>query len=153
MDAHAEDDAEFRQWPPHCVVGTQGQHKIGATKLQKPLVLSSDRAALAAIEELVPSAKQIILEKQVLDVFSNPNLRGLLGLLKPTRVFVYGVASELCVDCAASGLLRLGHRVELVTDAIKSLDSERERQMIERFKDQGGVLTTCGSVLAASASA
>src|ERR1700683_5504186 len=31
MDAHSEDDPEFRVWPPHCVVGTAGQLKPEAT--------------------------------------------------------------------------------------------------------------------------
>ena len=30
-DAHSEDDPEFRNWPPHCVVETAGQHKPAST--------------------------------------------------------------------------------------------------------------------------
>ena len=30
VDAHAENDAEFAQWPPHCVAGTLGQRKLEA---------------------------------------------------------------------------------------------------------------------------
>lgn len=153
VDAHSEDDPEFKQWPPHCIVGTQGQQKISATQLPKPLVLSTERGALEFIREKLDSAKQIIIEKQTLDVFSNPNLRALLGELNPERVIVYGVVSELCVECAALGLLRLGHRVEVVTNAVKGLEPERERQMLDRFQAQGGVLTTCEAVTAASASA
>jgi nicotinamidase/pyrazinamidase len=152
-DAHAEDDTEFKQWPPHCVAGTQGQQKISATLLPKPLVLSSERGALEGVATRVADAGQIIIEKQTLDVFSNTNLRPLLEGLKPQRVVVYGVVSELCVECAAFGLLRLGHRVELVTDAIKSLHPEQEKQMLQRFESQGGLLTTSAAVLAQSAAA
>ncbi|MBA3972628.1 MAG: isochorismatase, partial [Candidatus Solibacter sp.] len=31
VDAHAENDAEFRVWPAHCVKGTMGQAKPEAT--------------------------------------------------------------------------------------------------------------------------
>src|SRR5207247_530250 len=31
MCAHQEDDPEFKQWPPHCVVGTFGQLKPAST--------------------------------------------------------------------------------------------------------------------------
>jgi nicotinamidase/pyrazinamidase len=153
VDSHAEDDPEFKRWPPHCVVETQGQQKIGVTQLAKPLVLSTERDALETVSNSVMGARQIIIEKQTLDVFSNPNLRALLQLLKPERVLVYGVVSELCVECAALGLLRLGHRVELVADAIKSLNAEQEKQMLRRFQEQGGVVTTCSSVMAQSANA
>jgi nicotinamidase/pyrazinamidase len=153
IDAHAEDDMEFKHWPPHCVVDTQGQQKIAATQLPKPLVLTTERGALDGITEFIPSAKQIVIEKQAIDVFSNPNLRSLLSLLKPAKFVVYGVATEVCVECAALGLLRLGHKVELVTDAIKGLNREQEEQMLKRFGEAGGTVTTCSNVVAASASA
>ncbi len=35
MDAHAEDDPEFKQWPHHCVAGTLGQQKPPSTLLEK----------------------------------------------------------------------------------------------------------------------
>ena len=57
MCAHAENDPEFRQWPPHCIVGTTGQLKPQST---------------------LRSSGQIILEKQKLDLFTNPNLPKLL---------------------------------------------------------------------------
>src|ERR1041385_6607139 len=39
MDAHSEDDPEFRDWPPHCVAGTAGQQKPAATLLEKRVVI------------------------------------------------------------------------------------------------------------------
>lgn len=150
VDAHAEDDPEFKQWPPHCVVGTQGQQKIAATLLTKPLTLSVERGALDLMRDQVSAAKQIIVEKQTLDVFSNPNLRGLLNLLKPERVVLYGVVTELCVECAAMGLLRLGYKVEIVTDAVKELNAEQGAQMLARFTSQGGVATTVPAVTASA---
>ena len=40
-DAHAEDDPEFSQWPPHCVAGTMGQRKPEATLLDRRVVIPS----------------------------------------------------------------------------------------------------------------
>src|ERR1700722_13096247 len=85
-DAHSENDPEFRQWPPHCVVGTTGQLKPAETLL-------ADRA------------KQIIVEKQMLDVFANPDFPALLDHLGAERYVVYGVATDYCVRCAVTGLL------------------------------------------------
>jgi len=86
-DAHAEDDAEFKSWKPHCVVGTTGQTKSAATLLTpNPLVLTTDHDAWELIRDEVPRASQIIVEKQKLDVFTNPNLPLLLQALQAHRI-------------------------------------------------------------------
>lgn len=137
-DAHSEDDPEFKTWKPHCVAGTAGQQKAAVTKLPNAIALSNGREI---------SAPQIIVEKQTLDVFSNPNLQPLLPLLGAERYVVYGVVTELCVRHAALGLLETGARVELVTDAIKSLSVSGERDLLNQFQAQGGKLTTTAIVL------
>jgi nicotinamidase/pyrazinamidase len=135
-DAHSEDDPEFKIWKPHCVSGTTGQQKTAGTLLNQRVVLSG-----------VPiEAAQIIVEKQNIDCFTNPNLRPLLNSLAADRYVVYGVASEVCVQCAVFGLLETGARVELVTDAIKSLNDAAGEEMMERFQKAGGHLTTVAAV-------
>jgi nicotinamidase/pyrazinamidase len=126
MDAHSEDDPEFKKWKPHCVVGTAGQQKIASTR----------------------EPGQIVIEKQDIDCFTNPNLTPLLERLQPERIMVYGVATEVCVQCAAFGLLKTGARIELVTDAIKGLSASAERETIARFRSQGGLAIESRDVLA-----
>lgn len=140
MDAHTEDDAEFKSWKPHCVAGTAGQQKATATLL-------SQRAVLGSKGEAKDTA-QIIVEKQTIDCFSNPNLRPLLKHLKADRFVVYGVATEVCVQCAAFGLLKTGARVEVVSDAIKGLSEPAEGEMLERFRALGGLTVKRSDVLA-----
>jgi nicotinamidase/pyrazinamidase len=135
-DAHSEDDPEFKLWKPHCVAGTAGQQKVAVTLLNQRIVLGSSPR----------EAPQIIIEKQNIDCFTNPNLRPLLQSLGAARYIVYGVASEVCVRCAVFGLLETGVRVELVTDAIKNLSPAAEKDMIERFQSAGGQLTTVAAV-------
>jgi nicotinamidase/pyrazinamidase len=129
--AHSEDDPEFKLYPHHCVVSTTGQSKPAATLLEK-----SD------------AARQVILEKQELDCFSNPRLDPLLGELGAERAVVYGVVTEICVRFAAFGLLKRGLRVEVVTDAIQALDDEAARKMFSEFQAAGGHLTTMSAALA-----
>jgi nicotinamidase/pyrazinamidase len=147
-DAHAEDDAEFKTWKPHCVIGTAGQQKSANTLLHQRLVLSSAHGSLDPILSRVLGAAQIIVEKQSLDCFTNPNLRPMLNLIAPERYVVYGVVTEYCVRCAAFGLLKTGAQVELVSDAIKSLSASDEQDVLQRFQSQGGVLTTAAAVMA-----
>jgi nicotinamidase/pyrazinamidase len=137
MDAHTEDDPEFRQWPPHCVAGTAGQQKPAATLLDKRTVIPSSPCAVE-----IGDARQILLEKQSVDCFTNPNLPALLERLGAERCVVYGVVTEICVKNAAIGLLKTGRRVELVRDAIRSLNQVDADKFLAEFTASGGVLTT-----------
>jgi nicotinamidase/pyrazinamidase len=140
-DAHYEDDPEFREWKPHCVIGTTGQHKVAASLLKDPLVLTTAPDELKKVEADVTSASQIMLQKQKLDCFTNPNLKPLLNVLKVDRFVVYGVFTEYCVRSALFGLLQMGFRVEAVTDAIRSFAPETGNNIIRQFQAEGGKLT------------
>ncbi|MGI8991442.1 MAG: cysteine hydrolase family protein [Bryobacteraceae bacterium] len=118
MCAHAENDPEFRQWPPHCIVGTVGQQKPSSTLVG-----------------------QILLEKQDLDLFTNPALPELLRELHADEYTVYGVVTEHCVRLAAMGLLALGKPVTVLDDAIQQLDPEAAAKFKEEFRARGGRLT------------
>jgi nicotinamidase/pyrazinamidase len=87
-------------------------------------------------------ADQIIVEKQALDVFSNPGFPALLDRLKADRYVVYGVATDYCVRCAVTGLLRTGKAVSLVTDAIAAVNPADGARTLDEFQAQGGTLTT-----------
>ena len=137
MDAHTEDDPEFQSWPPHCVVGTAGQQKPAATLLERRTVVPN-----AACTVALDGSQQFLLEKQALDCFTNVNLAQLLDQMNADRYVVYGVVTEICVKCAAEGLLKTGKRVELVTDAVRSLDDAAAAEMTAAFLAAGGALTT-----------
>jgi nicotinamidase/pyrazinamidase len=130
MCAHAEDDPEFKIYPHHCVVCSAGQLKPAATLLDK-----SD------------AARQVILEKQELDCFSNPRLSTLLAELGTQRAVVYGVVTEICVRFAAFGLLKRGLRVEVVKGAVQALDEGAARTMFSDFQAAGGHLISLGELL------
>ncbi len=140
-DAHTEDDPEFKDWPPHCVAGTTGQQKPQVTLLDRRVVVSS-APGLPALD----GAQQIILEKQALDCFTNPNLPAILGRLHADRYVVYGVVTEYCVRYAAMGLLKTGTPVEIVTDAVRSLSEEEARRTFDEFIAAGGRLTSVEAV-------
>ena len=115
VDAHAENDAEFRLYPPHCVAGTLGQHKAASTLVG-----------------------QFLLEKQTLDCFSNPALDLKLREWNADRYVVYGVVTEICVRFAAFGLLKYGKPVSIVANAVKALDDAAAEKMFVEFRRLGG---------------
>jgi nicotinamidase/pyrazinamidase len=141
-DAHLEDDPEFRQWPPHCVVGTTGQQKPAGTLLERRVCVPS-----APAEFDLEGAQQIVIEKQKLDCFSNVNLPEVLRRLGAERCVVYGVVTEVCVSLAALGLLALGKRVSAVTDAIRALKEDDGRRALDEIVARGGQLTTSADEL------
>ena len=137
MDAHAENDPEFKAWPPHCVVGTVGQQKPQDTLLERRATIPS-----AATKIDWNGAQQILLEKQTFDCFTNTNLLPLLKELDAERYVVYGVVTEICVKHAVSGLLDTRKPVELVTDAVRHLKESDRDAMLADFSARGGTLTT-----------
>lgn len=143
MDAHSEDDPEFRDWPHHCVVDTVGQRKPAATLLEKRLIVPNSAIALN-----VALIDQILLEKQTFSALSNHNFTRLLEHFAAERYVVYGVVTEVCVKFAAFGLLETGKRVEIVTDAICALNEETGAKTLADFIAAGGHLTQAGMIYA-----
>lgn len=121
MDAHPENDVEFKLYPSHCVAGTWGQKKPAET--------------------LFPG--QILLEKVTVDVFESPRVAELLGW---DRYVVYGVVTEICVRHAAMGLLKAGKRVEMVSDAVCHLSEANAAAFRGEFQALGGALTSVDAV-------
>ncbi|MBI3208533.1 MAG: isochorismatase family protein, partial [Candidatus Solibacter usitatus] len=76
------------------------------------------------------------------------SFQALIRTLNADRFVVYGVVTEICVKDAAFGLLATGKPVELVTDAIKELNSENGQQVLAAFQTNGGKLTTAAAVMA-----
>lgn len=142
--AHHSDDTEFRDWPPHCLAGTEGQRKVPETVLPHHCVLPNRSVPLP---EDLPTYQQIVIEKQALDVFTNPNAENLLALLRPQVVVLYGVVTEFCVSLAARHLLERGLAVRLVQDAVASIDEGKARSFLDEFRTRGGVLTTTEAVV------
>jgi nicotinamidase/pyrazinamidase len=146
MDAHTENDPEFQAWPPHCVAGTAGQQKPAATLLEKRTTIPSTRISTTPQDFDIRDAQQILLEKQSVDCFTNPNLPVLLERLEADRCVIYGVVTEICVKNAAMGLLKLGRRVAVVTDAVRSLDQSSSERFFQEFAAAGGEVATTNEI-------
>ena len=115
--AHPEDADEFKLWPPHCVIGTVGQQKPAA---------------------LLVGSNQTFLEKNDLDMFSNPRASQLLDELSIDECYVYGAFTEYCVQCAVLGLLNRGRKVHLVLDAVAAVDTQAGDKALQQFASEGG---------------
>jgi nicotinamidase/pyrazinamidase len=143
--AHQEDDVEFKEFPPHCLVGTPGQEKIPETRLKNVFVVPNRH-----VKELpkLSTYQQIILEKQQLNVFSNPNINEVLSQLGSVHeIVLYGVVTELCVACAARELIRRGYQLRVVGDAIRHLDQTKAQNFLSEVSESGSRLVSTAELL------
>lgn len=163
-DAHQTDDPEFREWPPHCLKRTPGAELIPEARAPRLLVVPN-QFDFVFPRDLSPY-DQILLEKNTLDVFDNPNAGALLawvnmesahsqssgettgGTDAGPNFLVFGVVTEYCVLRAADGLLRRGFGVSMVEDTIQSLDEKKGREILDDLQSRGAQLITTHEALA-----
>lgn len=109
-------------FPPHCMANTSGAAYVGETAPDKPAIIKWD--TLYSDKEILELSisRNLIVFKDIFNVFEgNPNTIKLVKALAPKKVFVYGVTTNVCVDCAVCGLVKQGIQVFTIEDAIKEL--------------------------------
>jgi nicotinamidase/pyrazinamidase len=139
--AHAADDSEFASFPPHCIRGTEGA-RIVTEGLAKDHVIIPNRAKFGLPADLFDHA-QIVIEKQELDVFSNPHTNEIVERLGAAATYVvFGVVTEFCVHFASKGLLDRRRKVFVVEDAIETVKAEEGARALSELDAMGARLVT-----------
>ncbi len=109
-------------FPPHCMADTSGANYMDETQPEDPKIIQWDKIYSNNEIESFRSCRNLVVLKDVFDVFEgNPNTQRLLKSLAPQKVFVYGVTTNVCVDCAVCGLAKQNIQVFVIEDAIKEL--------------------------------
>jgi nicotinamidase/pyrazinamidase len=143
---HSQNDPEFQTFPPHCVRGTAGAELIDEARAIT--VHSVPNQPDPVLPPGLLANQQIIIEKQVIDVFSNPAAGAIVEEFpRHSDFFVFGVATEYCVQHAAEGLLKRGRRVSLVTDAIAAISPAAGESAITRLTALGARLAIADEAL------
>ncbi|HET7149971.1 MAG TPA: isochorismatase family cysteine hydrolase [Candidatus Acidoferrum sp.] len=153
-DAHNLDDPELREWPPHCVKSMPGAELIPEARAARCLTIPNQRGFVLPRD--LGGFRQIILQKNTLDVFDNPNTDALLARLNASSspgsdsgpdFLVFGVVTEFCVRCVVEGLLRRGFRISIVKDAIQSLDKKKGNATLSELQSRGARLISTDEAL------
>jgi len=144
--AHAADDPEFANFPPHCIRGTEGARIVPEGEA-KDHVIVPNRARFGLPADLFDHA-QIVIEKQELDVFSNPHTNEIVERLGHHVAYVvFGVVTEFCVHFASKGLLDRRRKVFVVEDAIETVKAEEGRRALSELDAMGARLVTTGEAI------
>src|SRR3981189_3760310 len=138
---HPANDPEFKQFPPHCLQGTAGAELVPEALADNLVRVENDVSA--KLPENLFKYRQIILEKQTLDIFERCSADELVERLGNSAEFgVFGVGTEYCVSLAVKGLLKRKRRVAVVGDAIETLTPEVGEKTLAELQSLGAKLVS-----------
>ena len=130
-------------FPPHCLKNTKGAEFVPATNPKEPYKIDWNQKQFD--KEKALKARNLILYKDKFDVFTGtPHAEAIVRLLNPKKAVVYGVATNVCVDCAVRGLLEREVEVYVPTDAVKELTNLP--LPYENWQKKKAILTKTGEI-------
>lgn len=119
-DNHDPDDLEFKMFPRHCVAGT---------------------FEAQVIPELVKYAGEVVPKKRYSGFF-NTQLDEKLKELKPEKVIVCGVLTNICVLYTVMDARNRNYEVEVPVDCVASPDASAHRFALEQIEKVLGAKLT-----------
>ena len=120
-DSHDADDAEFKLFPQHCVAG-------------------SDEAGI--IPELSEYPGDVI-PKTRYSGFWKTDLDSKLAKLKPEKIVICGVCTDICVMFTAADAMYRGYDIEIPLDCVASFDKDAHQFALKHMQKLfGAKLTT-----------
>jgi nicotinamidase/pyrazinamidase len=150
QDWHSMDNPEISEtpdwkttFPPHCVAGTPGAQRVGYLGTLPIDHIDFEPRNPAELEGLVLADQfHIVIRKEAISVFSNPNTARLVELAAPGRIFVFGVALDVCVEDTLRGLARFpDSQLSLIRDATKGMGIKPDQQVLDDLQSMGIEIT------------
>ena len=111
-DTHDPDDLEFQTFPVHCVRGTEEAE---------------------VIPELAVYSGETIPKRRY-SAFYDTDLGQRLASLRPDKVVVCGVCTDICVMYTTSDARNRDYRVEVPVDCVASFDLEAHRRALDHME-------------------
>jgi len=122
-DHHAPGDPEFKMFPPHCIEGT---------------------VEAEVIPELARYEGEIIPKRRYSAFFDTP-LEKKLPELKPEKLIVCGVCTDICVLHTVADARNRDYEVEVPVDCVASFEEKAHHFALEHMeKILGAKLTSIG---------
>jgi nicotinamidase/pyrazinamidase len=128
-DFHPPEHVSFHPregpWPPHCVQDSEG------AELHPDLRLPSDAP-------LLPKGQDP--DRDAYSAFDGTPLATLLKERAIERVFVGGLAQDVCVRATVLDALRLGYETHLIVSATRPVDPTQGERALDEMRSQGAVM-------------
>ncbi|MDD4875729.1 MAG: nicotinate phosphoribosyltransferase [Dehalococcoidales bacterium] len=118
-DQHSPDDLEFKMFPPHCIADTEEAEII---------------SELAQYKD-----KGEIIAKNRYSAFYGTPLKDKLSQLKPEKLIVCGVCTDICVLHTVADARNADYQVEVPADCVASFDERAHRFALEHMEKTLGV--------------
>lgn len=132
-DWHPRDHVSFASrggpWPEHCVQDTPGAafHALLATPASARVV-----------------TKGVRFDKDQNSAFDETGLADELHRLGVTRLFVGGLAQDVCVHDSVQDALRAGFDVHVIADGTRPVDAEKGERALSAMRDAGAGVEVTG---------
>jgi nicotinamidase/pyrazinamidase len=146
IDWHSRDNEEISEtpdfketFPPHCMAGERGSERVGFLGDVPIKYISIEEMDDEAIRSVIRDEPfHVVIRKNSLNVFENPNTNKLVKLIRPKKVIVFGVALDFCVYYVVQGLSKFPDiRICVLKDAVKGLDARPEQEIFDEFEGMG----------------
>jgi nicotinamidase/pyrazinamidase len=144
-DWHTEQDDEISEnpdftqsFPTHCLASGQGSKRVGYLGKVPVEIVGLDEMDTDTLKGFVDKELfHVVIRKNKLDVFTNPNTLKLLELIRPEVVVVFGVSLEICVYQTVKGLLRWSKaEVIVLEDVVKGIKQKDEQKVLKEFEEK-----------------
>ncbi len=119
-DHHDLHDPEFKMFPPHCIEGS---------------------VETEVIPELAKFPGEIIKKKRY-SAFSGTDLALRLKKLKPEKIIIAGVCTDICVCHTAADARAMDYQVEVPADCVASFNERSHAYALEHMEKVLGVKIT-----------
>ncbi|MBM2831679.1 MAG: nicotinate phosphoribosyltransferase [Dehalococcoidia bacterium] len=120
VDSHAPNDLEFQMFPPHCIRDTRESE---------------------VITELLSYPGQLIAKSRFSGFFGT-RLEKLLADIKPDKVIVCGVCTDICVLHTVADLRNRDYVVEVPVDCVASFDDRAHSFALDHMEKALGAKLT-----------
>jgi nicotinamidase/pyrazinamidase len=132
-----------KTFPPHCMAGSPGSERLGYLGDVPVEYVEIDKMPTETLKKLVGKEQfHVVIRKESIDAFDNPNTDMLVELVKPKAVAAFGVALDFCVKYVLRGLAKHdGIKRILLKDVVKGLDPKTEDDIINDLRQTGVEIT------------
>jgi|WetSurMetagenome_2_1015567.scaffolds.fasta_scaffold77839_3 nicotinamidase-related amidase len=126
----------LKKGPFYCMEGTPGQKKISETTVKNSRTVAQKKEKVNHAN-LLKKYRQIVLEKNGFDLFTNANAMDFLKKSGTKNCVVYGVAIDLGLEKLVLKLLETGFKVWIPVDAVKPINEDNREPVMKELRSKG----------------